>query len=83
MESTWIVEIGDEFAADFHALHEEVQTEILALARVLEQFEPQFGRGSLTLVAEFPDQPPVVLSSLGEDDATPRRLTRTRERVHA
>jgi transcriptional regulator with XRE-family HTH domain len=39
--------------------------------------------GSLTLVAEFPDQPPVVLSSLGEDDAAPRTPTRKREHVHA
>jgi transcriptional regulator with XRE-family HTH domain len=39
--------------------------------------------GSLTLVAEFPDRPPVVLSSLGEDDAAPRTPTRKRERVHA
>ncbi len=39
--------------------------------------------GSLALVAEFPDRPPVVLSSLGEDDAAPRRPTRKREHAHA
>jgi hypothetical protein len=44
MESSWIVEIGDEFAAEFHHLAGDVQTEILALARVLQQFGPQLGR---------------------------------------
>lgn len=44
MESSWIVEIGDEFAAEFHDLDEDVQTEILALSRVLQQFGPQLGR---------------------------------------
>jgi hypothetical protein len=44
MESTGIVEIGDEFAVEFHDLDEEVQTEILALSRVLQQFRPQLGR---------------------------------------
>lgn len=43
MESTCIVEIGDESAAEFHVLREQVQTEVLALARVLQQFGPQLG----------------------------------------
>jgi hypothetical protein len=38
------VEIGDEFEPEFDALHEDVQTEILALSRVLEQFGPKLGR---------------------------------------
>jgi hypothetical protein len=41
---TWVVEIGDEFEPEFDALHQDVQTEILALARLLQQFGPQLGR---------------------------------------
>ena len=44
MSMSWVVEIGDEFEAEFDALHEDVQTEILALARLLEQFGPQLKR---------------------------------------
>jgi len=40
----WAVEIGDEFEPEFDALPEEVQTEILALSLLLEQFGPQIGR---------------------------------------
>jgi hypothetical protein len=40
----WSVEIGDEFQPEFFALHEDVRTEILALARLLQQFGPQLGR---------------------------------------
>lgn len=36
----WAVEIGDEFEPEFDALHQEVQAEILALARLLQQFGP-------------------------------------------
>ena len=39
-----MVEIGDEFEPEFDALHEDVQTEILALSRLLQQFGPQLGR---------------------------------------
>jgi hypothetical protein len=41
---SWVVEIGDEFEPEFDALHEEVQTEILALSRLLQRFGPQWGR---------------------------------------
>jgi hypothetical protein len=41
---SWTVEIDDEFDPEFDELHEDVQTEILALARVLQQFGPQLGR---------------------------------------
>lgn len=41
---TWVVEIGDEFESEFDALHQDVQTEILALSRLLQQFGPQTGR---------------------------------------
>jgi hypothetical protein len=44
MEARWVVEISDEFSLEFQALHEDVQTEILALARLLRQFGPQLGR---------------------------------------
>ena len=40
----WIVEFGDEFAAEFYALHVDVQTEIAAMARLLQQFGPQLKR---------------------------------------
>jgi hypothetical protein len=40
----WVVEMADEFEREFDVLHEEVQTEILALSLVLEQFGPQLGR---------------------------------------
>lgn len=40
----WTVEMGDEFTPEFYALHEEVQTAILALARLLQRFGPQLGR---------------------------------------
>ena len=40
----WVVEIGDEFEPEFDALHRDVQTEILALSRLLQQFGPQLGR---------------------------------------
>lgn len=41
---SWVVEIGDEFELEFDALHEDVQTEILALSRLLQQFGPRLGR---------------------------------------
>ncbi len=44
IEVSWDVEIGDEFEPEFDALHEDVQTEILALTKVLQQFGPQLGR---------------------------------------
>jgi hypothetical protein len=40
----WAIEMGDEFEPEFDALPEDVQTEILALSLVLEQFGPQLGR---------------------------------------
>ncbi|MGH9342502.1 MAG: type II toxin-antitoxin system RelE/ParE family toxin [Terriglobia bacterium] len=44
MERRWVVEIADEFEPEFRALDEDVQTEILALSRFLQQFGPQLGR---------------------------------------
>ena len=40
----WTVEIGDEFEPELDALHEDVQVEILALSRLLQQFGPELGR---------------------------------------
>lgn len=41
---SWAVEIGDEFAPEFNDLHEDVQTELLALTVMLQEFGPQLGR---------------------------------------
>jgi hypothetical protein len=43
-EAPWTVEVGDEFAPEFDQLHQNVQIEILALSRLLQQFGPQLGR---------------------------------------
>lgn len=40
----WAVEIGDEFEPEFEELPEDVQTELLALALMLQEFGPQLGR---------------------------------------
>lgn len=40
----WTVQIADEFEPEFDALGEDVQNEILALSRLLQQFGPQLGR---------------------------------------
>ncbi len=40
----WVVEIGDEFEPEFDELPEDVQTEILALSRLLQHLGPQLGR---------------------------------------
>jgi hypothetical protein len=39
-----VVEIGDEFEPELFAQQDEVRTEILAMARFLQQFGPQLGR---------------------------------------
>jgi len=36
--------MADEFKPEFDALHEDVRTEILALALVIHEFGPQLGR---------------------------------------
>lgn len=41
---SWLVEMADEFERDFERLQDDVQTEILALSLLLEQFGPQLGR---------------------------------------
>jgi len=37
---SWVVEIGNEFDPEFNELHQDVQMEILALTRLLQQFGP-------------------------------------------
>lgn len=39
----WIVELSDEFEPELDALHEDVQMEILALTRLLQQFGATLG----------------------------------------
>jgi hypothetical protein len=41
---SWAVEIGDEFEPELDRLNDDVQTEILALSRLLEEFGPRLGR---------------------------------------
>jgi hypothetical protein len=40
----WDVEIGDEFELELKELPDDVRAEILAHARLLQQFGPQLGR---------------------------------------
>src|SRR5437764_10800839 len=39
--------------------------------------------GSLSLLAQFPDRPPVVLSGIAEDEPEPKRTGKRRVQVHA
>jgi hypothetical protein len=48
----WVVEIGDEFLPEFYKLHEDVQAEILALTRLLQQFGPGLGRPRVDTLGE-------------------------------
>lgn len=41
---SWIVELADEFVAEFMALERPVRIELAASAELLEQFGPQLGR---------------------------------------
>ncbi|MGH8296031.1 MAG: type II toxin-antitoxin system RelE/ParE family toxin [Steroidobacteraceae bacterium] len=40
----WLVELADEFMGEFRDLPEAVQDELLARAKLLEQFGPTLGR---------------------------------------
>jgi hypothetical protein len=44
MAVKWAVEMADEFKPEFDALDQDVRREVLALARVLQEFGPQLGR---------------------------------------
>ena len=52
METRWVVEFADEFAVEFQNLDEDVQTEILALSRLLQQFGPQLRRPRVDTLKE-------------------------------
>ncbi|MBX7255399.1 MAG: type II toxin-antitoxin system RelE/ParE family toxin [Candidatus Hydrogenedentes bacterium] len=41
---SWVVEMGDEFKPEFDEFHKDVKVELLALARLLQQFGPQLRR---------------------------------------
>jgi hypothetical protein len=40
----WAVDMADEFKPEFDALDQDVRREVLALARVLQEFGPQLKR---------------------------------------
>ena len=40
----WVVEIGDEFQPEYEKLSADVQDELLAMTRLLQQFGPQLKR---------------------------------------
>ena len=40
----WLVEIGDEFQPEYEKLSADVQDELLAMTRLLQQFGPQLKR---------------------------------------
>jgi hypothetical protein len=40
----WAVELADEFKPEFDLLVQDVRREVLAIARVLQEFGPQLGR---------------------------------------
>ena len=44
MAVNWEVEFHSEFVPEFRSLHKRVQDEAYAIAHLLEQFGPQFGR---------------------------------------
>jgi len=44
MAATWGVLLDEEFEPEFDALPQDVQNELLAHARLLQQFGPQLGR---------------------------------------
>lgn len=41
---SWVVEIADEFEAEFDALDNSVRLELLAVSRLLQRFGPRLGR---------------------------------------
>jgi hypothetical protein len=44
MKVSWVVEMADEFDPEFDEVAKPVRLQILALARLLQQFGPQLGR---------------------------------------
>jgi hypothetical protein len=48
----WTVLLGDEFEPDFAAMPEDAQDELLAIARLLQQFGPHLGRPRVDTLRE-------------------------------
>ena len=46
---SWVIELADEFEPEFYALHEGVQTEILAQSQVLQYFGPHIGQAPMNV----------------------------------
>ena len=69
----WQVLIGDEFEPEFLGLPGDVQTEILALARLLEQFGPQLGRPRVDTLkgSKHPNMKELRLTRWKESGALP------------
>jgi hypothetical protein len=63
----WVVEIAGEFEPEFFSLPEGVQTEILALTRLLQQFGPQLGRPRIDTLkgSEYPNMKEMRFSAAG------------------
>jgi hypothetical protein len=40
----WAVDLYDDFVPEYHELHKDVQAELLAHIKLLQQFGPQLGR---------------------------------------
>jgi hypothetical protein len=63
----WVVEVADEFEPEFFSLPEDVQTEILALTRLLQQFGPQLGRPRIDTLkgSKYPNMKEMRFSAAG------------------
>jgi hypothetical protein len=48
----WTVLLGDEFEPEFAAMPEDAQNELLAIARLLQQFGPHLGRPRVDTLRE-------------------------------
>lgn len=73
---TWVVELGDEFEAEFHRLPEAVRIEILARARSLARFGPQLGRPHVDTLKGSAHPNMKELRFSAADGASHSRLTR-------
>jgi hypothetical protein len=69
MAVKWAVEMADEFKPEFDALDQDVRREVLALARVLQEFGPQLGRprvGEWRLAFAFDPRRKAILLVAGD-----------------
>ena len=56
MKVKWIVSFHDEFNKEFDTLSEAAQDEMLAHARLLEQFGPQLARPRVDTLIRIPSR---------------------------